>query len=102
MFWFGTSSQYIHKIIKGLCLTFETSDGKGHNLSPQFIDFGKQYEQNSCGKGLCDLPVATSKLCNKSKERCVRSCTTNRVLRVDCKFQNYDFFITRGKDRENK
>ena len=32
----------------------------------------------------------------------VRSCTRNRVLRVDCKFPNYDFVITRGKDSEDK
>ena len=33
MLWFGTSSQNIHKIIKGPNLSFETSDEKGHNLS---------------------------------------------------------------------
>ena len=33
MLWFGTSSQNIHKIIKGPNLSFETSDDKGHNLS---------------------------------------------------------------------
>ena len=32
----------------------------------------------------------------------VRSCTGNRVLRVDCEFPNYDFAITGGKDREDK
>ena len=83
-------------------LSFETSYDKGHNLSQQFIDFGKQYEQNIYGKGLCDRPVATSMLFNKSEEVCVRSCTRNRVLRVDCEFPNYDFVITSGKDREDK
>ena len=33
---------------------------------------------------------------------CVRSCTRNRVLKVDCEFPNYDFGITRGKDQEDK
>ena len=33
---------------------------------------------------------------------CVKSCTRNRVLRVDCEFQNYDFVITSGKNREDK
>ena len=28
---------------------------------------------------------------------CVRSCTRNIVLRVDCEFPNYDFAITKGK-----
>ena len=32
MVWFGTSSQNIHKIIKGSNLSFETSYAKGHNL----------------------------------------------------------------------
>ena len=55
MFWFGTSSQNIHKIIKGFNLSFETSDEKAHNLSRRFIDFGKQYERSIYGKGLCVL-----------------------------------------------
>ena len=82
MLWFGVSSQNIHKIIKGCNLSFETSDGKGHNLSRRFIDFRKHYEQNIYGKGLCDLPIATSTLCDKSEKVCLRSCTKNRVLRV--------------------
>ena len=92
--WFGTGSQNIHKIIKGSNLSFETSYDKGHNISRGFIDFGKQYERNIYGKGLCDLPIATSRLCDKSEEVCVRYCTKNRVLRVDCEFSNYDFVIT--------
>ena len=102
MLWFGTSSQNIHKIIKGSNLSFETSDDKGHNLSRRFIDFRKQYERNIYGKRLCDLPSATSRLCNKAEEVCVRSCTRNRVLRVDCEFPNYDFVIIKGKGSENK
>ena len=51
---------------------------------------------------VCDLPIATSRLCNKSEEVCVRSCTRNRVLWVDCEFPNYDFVITKGKDSEDK
>ena len=62
----------------------------------------KQYERNIYGKGLCDLSVATSRFCNKSEEVYVRSCTGNRVLRVDCEFTNYHFVITSGKDREDK
>ena len=95
MLWFGTSSQNIHKIIKGPNLSFETSDDKGHNLFRRFIDFKKECER------LCDLPISTSRLCDKSEETCVRSCTRNRVLRVDCEFPNYDFVITRGKDKED-
>ena len=102
MLWFGTSSQNIHKIIKGSNLSFEMSYDKGHNFPRRFIDFGKQYERNIYDKGLCDLPNATSRLCDKSEEVCVRSCTRNRVLRVDCEFTNYDFVITRRKDREDK
>ena len=86
--WFGASSQNIHKIIKSSNLSFETSYDKGHNLSRRFIDFGKQYERNIYGKGLCDLPIATSRLCNKSEEVCFRSCTGNRVLKVYCEFPN--------------
>ena len=100
MRWSGTSSQNIHIIIKGSNLSFETSDDKGHNLSQRFIDFGKHYEQNIYGKGLCDLPITTSRLCDKSEELCVRSCIRNRVLKFDCHFPNHDFAITRGKDRE--
>ena len=37
----GSSSQNIHKVIKGLNLSFETSDGKCHNLSRLYIDFRK-------------------------------------------------------------
>ena len=99
MLWFGTSSQNIHEIIKGSNLSFETSDYKGHNLSRQCIDFGKQYEHFIYGKGLCNLPIATSRLFDKSEEVCGRSCTRNRVLRFDCEFRNYDFVITRGKDK---
>ena len=95
MLWFGTSSQNIHKIIKGPNFSFETSDDKGHNLSRRFIDFKKECER------LCDLPISTSRLCDKSEETCVRSCTRNRVLRADCEFPNYDFVITRGKDKED-
>ena len=102
LLWFGTSSQNIQKIIKGSNLSFGTSYDKGHNLSRRFIDFGKQYERNVYGKGLCDLSIATSRLCNKSEEVCVRSCTGNRVLRGDCEYPNYDFVITSGKDREDK
>ena len=102
MLWFVTSSQNIHKFVKGPSLSFETSYDKGHNLSRLFIDFRKQYERNIFGKGLCDLSIATSRLCNKSEEVCVRSCTGNRVLRFDCEFPNYDFAITSGKDREDK
>ena len=102
MLWFGTSSKNIHKIIEGSSLSFETSYDKGHNLSRRFIDFGKQYERNIYGKRLCDLPIATSRLCNKPEEVYVRSCTGNRVLRVDCEFPNYDLVITSGQDREDK
>ena len=102
MLWFGASSQNIHKIIKSSNLSFETSYDKGHNLSRRFIDFGKQYERNIYGKGLCDLPIATSRLCNKSEEVCFRSGTGNRVLKVYCEFPNYDFVISSRKDREDK
>ena len=102
MLWFVTSSQNIHKIIKGSSLSSETSDDKCHNLSRRFIDFGKGYEGNTYGKGLCDLPIAKSRLCGKFEEVCVRSCTRKRVLSVDCEFPNFDFLITRGKDREDK
>ena len=102
MLWFGTSSPNIHKIIKGSNLSFETSYDKGHDLSRRFIDFGKQYERNIYGKELCDLSIATSRLCKKSEEVCVRSCTGNRVLIVDCGFPNCDFVITSRKDREDK
>ena len=71
MLWFETSSENIHKIIKGSNLSFETSENKGHNLSRGFIDFTKQYERNIYGKGLCDLPITTSRLCDKFKEVCV-------------------------------
>ena len=57
---------------------------------------GKQYERNIYGKELCDLPIATSRLCNKPEEVCVRFYTRNIVLRVDCEFPNYDFAITSG------
>ena len=59
-------------------------------------------KRNIHGKALCDLPIATSRLCDKSEKVCVRSCTRNRVLRVDCELLNYDFVITRGKDQEDK
>ena len=72
LLWFATSSQNIHKIIKGSSLSFETSDDKGHNLSRRFIDFGKRYEGNTYGKGLRDLPIATSRLCDKFEEVCVQ------------------------------
>ena len=98
---FGTSSQNIHKIIKSTNLSFETSDDKRHKLSRRFIDLGKQNERNIYDKGLCDLPIATTRLCDKSEEMCVRS-TRNRVPKIDCEFPNYDFIITTGKDREGK
>ena len=60
MLWFGTSSQNIHKIIKGSNISFETSYDKCHNLSRWFIDFRKQYERNIYGKELYDLPITTS------------------------------------------
>ena len=102
MLWFGCNSQNIDKIIKGSNLSFETSHDKGHDLSRRFIDLGKQYEQNIYGKALCDLLIVTSKPCDKSGEVCVRSCTRNRVLKVGCKFPNYDFVITRGKDSRHQ
>ena len=49
-----------------------------------------------------DLSIETSRLCNKSEEVCVRSCTRHRALWVDCEVPNYDFLITKGKDSENK
>ena len=102
MLWFGTSFQNIHKITKVSNLSSETSYDKGHNLSRRFIDFGKQYYQNICGKRLGDLPIATSRICNKTEEVCVRSCTRNRVLRIDCEFQNYNSVITSRKARQDK
>ena len=80
---------------QGSNLSSETSYDNDHNLSGQFIDFWKQYEQNIYGKGLCDLPIATSRLFNKFEKICVRSCTGNRALRVD-------FVITSRKGREDK
>ena len=62
----------------------------------------KHYERNIYDKGLRDLPIATSRLFDKSEEVCVRSCTRNRVIRIDCEFPNYDSAITSGKDREGK
>ena len=102
MLWFGTSFHNIHKIIKGSNLSFETSDDNGHNLSRQFIDFRKQYERNIYSKGLCDLPIATSRVCDISEEVCIISCTRNRVIRVDSEFPRYDFVITKRKDSEDK
>ena len=100
--WFWDQLPEFLQIIKGSDLSFETSDDKGHSLSRRFIDFRKQYERNIYRKGYCDLPIATSRLCNKSEEVCVRSCTRNRVLRVHCEFPNYDFVITKGKGSESK
>ena len=62
----------------------------------------KHYERNIYDKGLRDLPIATSRLFDKSEEVCVRSCTRNRVIRIDCEFPNYDSAITSGKDRKVK
>ena len=39
-----------------------------YNLSQRKIDLWQQYELNIYGKGLCDLPLATSKICDKSQE----------------------------------
>ena len=89
------------QIIKGSNLSFETSDNKAHNLSRRFIDFRNQYERNVYGKGPCDSPIATSRLCDKS-EVCVRSCTRNIVLRVDCEFPNYDFVIAKEKSDDKR
>ena len=58
--------------------------------------------KNIYGKGLCDLPIATSRLCDKSEEMCITPYTKNRVPRVDCEFSNHKFVITSGKDREDK
>ena len=102
MLWFGTSSHNIQKIIKDSNLSFETSDDNGHNLSRRFIDFRKQYERNIYDKGLCDLPIATSRVFDISEEMCVRSCTRNRVIRVDSEFPHYEFVITKRKDSEDK
>ena len=102
MLWFWTSPQNIHKIIKGFNLRFKTSYDNSHNLSRQFIDFRKLHQLNIYGKGLCDLPIAASRICDKSEEVCVRSCTRNKVLRVDSGFPIYDFVFTSGKDMEDK
>ena len=40
--------------------------------------------------------------CVKSEEVCDKSCARNRVFRVDYEFPNYNYVITRGKNRENK
>ena len=80
MVWFGISFQNIYKIIKGYNVSFETSYCKSHNLPGRLTDFGQQYEQNIYGKGLCDLPTATYRLCDKSEETCVRPCTSNRSI----------------------
>ena len=54
-------------------------------------------------KGLCDLPIATSRVFDISEEEvCVRSCTRNRVIRVDSEFPHYEFVITKRKDSEDK
>ena len=82
------------EFVQGSDLSFETSYDKGHSW--------KQYEWNIYGKGLCNLPIATSRVCGKSEEVCVRSCARNRVLRVDCEFLNCDSVITSRKDREDK
>ena len=50
MLWFESSSQDIHKIIKGSNVSFEASDDKDHNLSRRFIDFGKQHERKDGDK----------------------------------------------------
>ena len=78
MLWFGTSSQNIQKIFKSSNLSSEMAYDKGHNLSRRFIDFGKQCEQHIYGKGLCDLPIATSKLCNKFEE-----CVLDPALEIE-------------------
>ena len=100
--WFGASSHNIQKNIKDSNLSFETSDDNGHNLSQRFIDFRKKYERNIYGKGLCDPPIATSRVCDISEEARVRSCTRNRVIRVDSEFPHYEFVITKRKDSEDK
>ena len=51
---------------------------------------------------LCDLPIATSRLCDKSQEVFVRSCARNSVHRANCEFPIYEFVITRGKNSEDK
>ena len=102
MLWFGTSSHNIQKNIKDSSLSFETSDDNSHNSSQRFIDFRKKYERNIYGKGLCHLPIATSRVCDISEEACVRSCTRNRVLRVDSEFPHYEFVITKRKVSEDK
>ena len=43
--WFGTSSDNIHKVIKGSNLSSETSDDNDYNLSPRFIDFRKHMSE---------------------------------------------------------
>ena len=43
--WFGTSSDNIHKIIKGSNLSSETSDDNDYNLSGRFIDFRKHMSE---------------------------------------------------------
>ena len=43
--WFGTSSDNIHKIIKGFNLSSETSDDNDYNLSRRFIDFRRHMSE---------------------------------------------------------
>ena len=97
MFWFWTSSKNIYNIVKVSNLSFETSYDKSHKLSRRFIDFRQQYKQNIYGKGLCDLPIATSRLYDKSAEACVKSCSRDRVLRVAFEFSNYVQWKRKGR-----
>ena len=101
MFWFGTSSQNIIKIIKGSNLSYQTSYDKSHNLSRRFIYFGQQYERNIYGKGFCHLPIATSRLCDKSKKYVLDNAEEIEFLGLIVNFQTMTV-ITSGKDREDK
>ena len=68
-FGLGPAPRIFTKLLK-VPISVLRRHNKGHNLSRRFIDFGKQHEQNISGKGLCDLPIATSRLCDKSKDVC--------------------------------
>ena len=102
LFWIGSSTQNIYKIIESAYFSFEKAKHTGNDLPARYFNYRKISGGGSHGQRHSDISFTASRVCTELEKVFPTSCSENRISGVGCRFQEYDFVINNREDDKNK
>ena len=102
LFWLRACPEDFHKNSKSTNISIEKAKYNSHNLLRRYACTGQDSTGDHASQGHNNLPVTTSRFCNKPKEVSLRSMPGDRIFRDDNKFEQSVNISTSTKTSKDK